>query len=582
MGSKASTANWRTVLRVCGCLRPYPWHVAVAILAFAAAGATVIALGQGVRNLLDVGLRGTPATLAIAAAMLLLLVAVYGASGLGRVYLSGFIADRVATDLRKQLMDRLLGHGAGFFDEHGASMVWSRATSDVDLVAALLGAMVAGLRSIVVVVGGTWAMLATSATLTGAFAALALVVVTSVLWMGRQVRQLWNDSQALSARSNAFALELLEGVKVVKAFCQEQRSASRFAQFAETGFRKADRRNWVQGVIVGSSTSIVFGSAVILAWFAGQQMLHGRLSEGRASAFLFYAVVVAISAGALSELWGQLQKGFVGAEHVFGLIDSVPEIRSPKAPTRLPAVTTPQIRFENVSFRYPMRPDAAVVSDFSWTFKPDTVTAIVGPSGAGKSTLFQLLLRLYDPTGGAILFDDVDIRQVDPQTLRSRISLVPQDPTLFEGTVFDNIRFGREDATADEVVAAATGANAMEFIRHLPQGLETDVGARGAQLSGGQRQRVAIARAILRDPQILLLDEATNALDATSEALIRNALDKFSAGRTTLVIAHKLATVREADSILVLEHGRLVSHGAHAKLLAEDGLYATFAALQLL
>jgi len=581
MSAGSSNSSLKTLLRLIGSLRPYPLQTLLALATFALAGVIVVVLGQGVRRLLDVGLHGTLASLNMATLALILLVFVYGLTGLARAYLSGFITERITADLREQLMTNLLAHGLGFFEEQGSGLLWSRVMSDVGMIASMLAALVSAARSVVILLGGTWAMWATSASLTLAVLGLAVVMVGSVLWMSRSIRGLSDQLQDLLSRSNTFALETLDGIGVVKAFGQEQNSARRFTALAEGVFKKADRRNFAHGVTVGVSIWMIFGSAVLLAWIAGREMILGQLSGGRASAFLFYAVVVAMSGAALSDLWAQLQKGVGSAQRLYALIDQTPAIRSPSRPRRLSSPDRGEVRYDGVTFHYPMRPDIAALDNFSWTFSPGATTAIVGPSGAGKSTLLQLLLRLYDPTAGSILVDGIDLKSLDLDQLRSRISLVPQDPTLFDATLRENIRFGRADASDREVIAAAEAANVLPFVETLPQGLSTAVGPRGTQLSGGQRQRIAIARAILRDPRILLLDEATNALDAGSEALIQESLSAFSPGRTTLVIAHKLATVRSAHSIIVLDRGRLVSQGTHAELLAEEGLYAKFAALQL-
>jgi ATP-binding cassette subfamily B protein len=581
-GRHAEPAQWKTFLRVLGHLRPYRLRMAGALVTFVAAGGALIALGQGVRRLLDVGLHGTAASLDASALLLLGLVAIYGASGLARAYLSGFIGERVTTDLRQQLVTKLMAHGPGFFEAESSNVLWSRVVADVGAIGTMLGALVAGSRAAVILVGGAWAMLTTSILLSILVILLGLGVVAATLWMGARIRRLSDGVQQLSALSNSFALELFGGIRDVKAFGQERRLAGRFDELAEEGFRTADRRNFIHGCTVGVSIWLIFGAMILLAWYAGRQIIEGQTSEGRASAFLFYGIVVAMSVASLADLWAQLQKGLGGAERIFALLDQTPDIRAPATPQRLPAPVRARLTLERVSFRYPMRPEVSAINDLSWSFEPNTRTAVVGPSGAGKSTLFHLLLRLYDPSAGAIRIDGIDIRNLDLGELRAHIGVVPQNPTLFEGSLFENICFGRPDATADEIVAAAQAANVMEFAQQLPKGLQTEVGARGAQLSGGQRQRIAIARVFLRNPQILILDEATNALDAASEALINSALSALAPGKTTLVIAHKLATVRDADNILVMERGSLVSHGPHAKLMAENGLYADFAALQLL
>jgi ATP-binding cassette subfamily B protein len=425
-------------------------------------------------------------------------------------------------------------------------------------------------------------MISTGLTLTIMVLVLAPAITAVLYFLGARTRGLSNATQHAAARTNAFALEAIDGIRVVKAFSQESFLSDRYNALSEGALRLAVRRNFGSGVFNGVAACLIFGSAVLLVWVAGEQVLAGHVTEGQAAAFMFYAIVVATSGAGLSDTWSQVQKGIGAAERVFALIDQRPEIHAPPRPERLAPKSRGAIAFERVAFRYPTRPEASALDGLSLSIETGAVTALVGPSGAGKSTVFQLLLRLYDPDEGRICIGDTDLRQLDPAELRAQIALVPQEPTLFEGDLWENIRFGRRDATDREVEAAAEAAQAMEFISRLPGGMSTNIGPRGAQLSGGQRQRVAIARAILRNPPILLLDEATNALDARSESLAHAALSAAAKGRTTLIIAHKLATVKSADTILVMDQGHLVSRGAHAGLVSEDGLYARLASLQLL
>jgi ATP-binding cassette subfamily B protein len=582
MGERLSTSQRTTAARLLQCVRPYWPRAALGMLTFLATGATVLALGHGVRTLIDRGFHpGGAAGLRRSALELLALVTVYGAAGFGRTYLAGFIGDRVATDLRQQVLRKLLGHGPGFFETEGTSLLWSRVGSDTELIQSMLAALVSATRNALIVLGGLIAMVSNSVPLTALVLVMAPAITVSLVFLGAGIRRLSNASQHALARANAFALEAIDGIRIVKAFSQESNAADRFDGLAEETFRFATRRNLTQGAVNGVAIWLIFGSAIFLVWVAGEQVVAGRASEGQATAFMFYALVVAGSGAALSDTWSQIQKGVGAAERVFGLLDGSPRIRSPAAPVPLGRTAKGAITFDRVCFRYPARPEVAALDGLDLNIAAGAVTAIVGPSGAGKSTLFQLLLRLYDPDEGEVRLGGVDLRRLDLDELRSRIAIVPQEPTLFEGTLLENIRFGRRDAGERDVADAAAAAQAMEFIQRLPEGLATQVGPRGAQLSGGQKQRIAIARAILRNPAILLLDEATNALDARSEALIQTALATLAEGRTTLVIAHKLATVRRADAILVMDHGRLVSSGSHAQLLAEDGLYARFAGLQL-
>jgi ATP-binding cassette subfamily B protein len=552
-------------------------------VAFAAGGATVLALGQGVKTLIDHGLHGGgPSAMRLTAVGLLVLVLIYGASAFGRAYLSGFLGERVTTDLRRQVLAKLLEHGPAFFEREGAGLIWSRVSSDSDLIKMMIFAVVMGFRNVLMIIGGLYAMLSANLALTGLLLVIAPVITGGIVFVGRGIRRFSNSAQQASARASAFALEAIDGIRTVKVFSQEKRSSERFDDLSEAAFQQADRRNIRAGVVTGGAIWMIFGAGVLLVWAAGEQVLAGRASEGQASAFIFYALVVATSGAGLSDTWGQVQKGVGAADRVFALLDQAPTIRSPIAPERAAAKSLGSIVFDRVSFRYPTRPEVNALDELDLTIATGAVTAFVGPSGAGKSTVFQLLLRLYDPDEGRICIGGADLRRLDLQDLRAQIAVVPQETALFEGTLLENIRFGRRGASDREVEAAAQTAQAMEFISRLPNGMLTEVGARGAQLSGGQRQRIAIARAMLRDPRILLLDEATNALDAGSEALIQSALNTLAQGRTTLVVAHKLATVRRADTIVVMDQGRVVSKGSHAKLLAENGLYTRLANLQLI
>ncbi len=583
MARRFSSVGRATAARLIACVRPYWFHAVMALVAFVVGGAIILSLGQGVRSLIDHGLHGRgPGALRRTCLELLGLVLVYGASATGRAYLSGVIGERVSTDLGQRTLRRLLEHGPGFFEQEGAGLLWSRVRSDLDLIRAMLASAVIAIRNVLVVLGGLAAMASTGLVLSALVIVLAPAITAALFMLGGRTRRLAAEAQQASARASAFALEAIDGIRMVKAFSQEVFLSDRFDSLSDAALHLATRRNTGYGLFNGVAACLIFGAAVVLVWVAGEQVLAGRLTEGQASAFMFYALVVATSGAALSDAWSQVQNGLGAAERVFALLDQAPPIRSPPAPRRLAAGSGTDIVFDSVTFHYPMRPEAAALDRLDLTIKAGVVTALVGPSGAGKSTVFQLLLRLYDPDEGRVCIGGLDLRSLDPADLRAQIAVVPQDPTLFEGDVRENIRFGRRDASDRDVEAAAEAAQAMEFISRLPGGMRADLGPHGAQLSGGQRQRIAIARAILRDPRILLLDEATNALDARSEALAHAAMTAVAKGRTTLIIAHKLATVKDADTIMVMDRGRVVSEGSHATLLAEGGLYARLANLQLI
>lgn len=584
-----SAGDRRALVELLRHLGAHRLRLVLAFATFAVAGALVILLGQGVRGFVDHGLHGSVADLNQAALRLLGLTLLYGLTGMGRAYLSGFIGERLSTDLRKEVFERLMREEVAAVEGGGAALVWSQVVSDAAAVQAMMGSLIGALRGAIIVVGGLVAMVLTSLSLSILVLILAPVVTLALTVLGRSLRSLSDQAQTRAARAEALALEALDGVRTVKAFVQEERISGAYGAGSEESFAFADRRNRAQGVMSGVGIWLMFAAAVLVGWAAARAVVDHKITEGLASAFLFYAVVVAASGAGLADALGQLNKG-VGALARLNAAG-----RRPEGGTRVPSPSPPEparrrpgasaggsgIELEQVSFRYPMRPEVEVLSDLSAVFPEGRSVALVGRSGAGKTTLFQLLTRFYAPTKGLIRLGGADVQSWSLPDLRARIGLVPQDPTLFEGPLLENIRFGRPEATRREVMAAAEAANALEFIEDLPKGLDTEVGARGARLSGGQRQRIAIARAILKDAPILLLDEATNALDARSEHLIREAVRRFASGRTTLMIAHRLSTVREADLILVLEAGRLAASGAHDDLMAAGGLYADLAALQL-
>lgn len=551
--------------------------------ALALAAALVLLLGQGVRRLIDTGFApGDVGRLNEAAAVMAGVVAALGASTAARYYLVSWLGERVAADMRATLFDRVLMLGPGVFETLRTGDVLTRLTADTSLLQTLIGSAVSvWLRSALVASGALAMLVVTSPFLALIVVAVVPLVVLPLVLFGRRERALARAAQDRIADLGAYAEETVNALRTVQAYTHEAVDRARFRGRLEDSVAAALRRVAVRSGLILAVILLGFGAITFSLWVGGLEVVHGRLSGGALSAFVFYAVLVATSVTSMSELWGEVQRAAGSAGRIAELLAEAPGIEAPPRPVALPPSGSAGARaaFEAVSFHYPSRPDAAALRGLSLTVAPGETVALVGPSGAGKTTVFQLLLRFHDPSAGRVTLDGVDLREADPDAVRRRIALVAQEPVIFGADVWDNIRYGRPEATDAEVRAAAHAASA-DFVDALPQGFSTFLGERGVRLSGGQRQRIAIARAVLRDAPLLLLDEATSALDAESEAAVQAALARLSRGRTTLVIAHRLATVRRADRILVLEEGGVVATGTHAQLVGEGGLYARLAALQ--
>ncbi len=491
------------------------------------------------------------------------------------------LGERVVADIRMAVFDRVIGMSPRFFEQIMTGEVLSRITTDTTLIQSVLGSSVSiALRNLLIFVGGLALMLLTSAKLAGLVLLIVPAIIVPILVLGRRLRVISRENQDWIAASSGNASEALGAVQTVQAFTHEASSRASFAEMTETSYVVSRRRIHTRAMLTVIVIFLVFTGIVGVLWMGARDVRMGLMSEGALIQFVIYAVMVAGAVAALSEIWSELQRAAGATERLVELLHAVDTVKDPAQPATLTRPVRGEIAFENVSFRYPARPEITALDNISLVVQPGETVAFVGPSGAGKTTIIQMILRFYDPDTGRITLDGVALSDLKRDDFRHSIALVPQDPVIFATSARENIRFGRPDATDSEVEAAATAAAAHDFISALPEGYDSYVGERGVMLSGGQKQRIAIARAILRDAPVLLLDEATSALDAESERAVQAAVDKLSADRTTLIVAHRLATVKKADRIVVLEQGRIVATGPHDQLVAEGGLYARLARLQ--
>lgn len=580
-GGRGSLASLKSVARAA---RAYPGHLAAAIVSLLLASTATLAIPSGFKLIIDRGFGGDgdPSHIARWFQYLLLIVVILALSSASRFYFVSWLGERVVADIRIAVQRNLLRQPPSYFEENRPSEIAARMTADTAIIDQIVGSTISiALRNIVTGIGGILYLFTIAPKLTALLLLGIPLILLPVIVLGRRVRKLSRLSQDRLADIGSTTSEVMGAMRIVQAFGQEEREAARFADTVSAGFATALRRIGMRAVMTAIAIFLIFGAITLIMWQGAIDVSSGKMSGGSIAAFVLTGGLVAGAFGALSESWGDLLRGAGAAGRLDELMHVEPAIAPRRDCTPIPAPGKGvRLAFEHVGFHYPSRPDTAALDDFNLDVRPGERLALVGPSGAGKSTVLQLILRFYDPDSGTIRINGIPLPDADPSAIRSLMAFVPQETVIFAASARDNLRYGRWSASDDEIWAAARAANAESFLRELPDGLDTFLGENGARLSGGQRQRIAIARALLRDAPILLLDEATSALDTESERLVQQALDRLMEGRTTIVIAHRLSTVRSADRIIVMQRGKIVEQGAHEQLMAMSGHYARLAGMK--
>jgi ATP-binding cassette subfamily B protein len=565
-----------------GYLYPYRYRIVWALVALVFTSSVVLGLGGAIKYLIDDGINKNDVHLLDRSFLIFIfLTFALAIATYARYYLVSWVGEKVVADIRRDVYSHVIRMHTAFFETTRTGELLSRITTDTTLLQSVVGSSVSvALRNSLLFIGGSIMMFHTSPRLSSYVAVIVPVVVFPIVIIGRQVRKLSRATQGRVADLSARAEETIAGIRTIQAFALEDYEQQQFAAQVDLSLNTALSRIRMRSILTALIIALVFGAIMTVLWMGGREVMQGKLSSGELSAFIFYSIVVAGSVGAISDVIGELQRAAGSTERLMELLSYSPEITEPEEPLSLPVLVKGRISFQSVSFHYPSRPEKSAIDRLNLIVEPGETLALVGPSGAGKTTLFQLLLRFYDPTSGYIDIDGINIRDLRIAELRAQIGIVPQDPVIFSANAWDNIRCGKQEATVKEIIDAAAAASAIEFLEKLPEGLDTYLGEKGVRLSGGQKQRIAIARAMIRNPKILLLDEATSALDSENERKVQKALTNLMKGRTTLVIAHRLSTVKNADRIAVINNGRLEAIGRHDDLILKSELYSRLAELQ--